>query len=83
MKRLVLILSAILLLAGCKNSDNKTTIDMNNDKPLQEVAGRTNFGPNHALVTTPQPCVMIATWDKDHNPDVMMAAWGAGKAFTD
>ncbi|MBQ3872457.1 MAG: flavin reductase [Bacteroidales bacterium] len=44
-------------------------------EPLKEVAGRKNFGPNHALVTTPQPCVMIATWDKDHNPDVMMAAW--------
>ena len=69
------ILSAALLLAGCKTTDNKRTIDMNNDKPLQEVAGRVNFGPNHALVTTPQPCVMIATWDKDHNPDVMMAAW--------
>ena len=36
---------------------------------------RKNFDPAHALVTTPQPCVMIATWDKDHNPDVMMAAW--------
>ena len=42
---------------------------------LKEVSGRKNFGPNHALVTTPQPCVMIATWDKDHRPDVMMAAW--------
>lgn len=42
---------------------------------IQEVAGRKNFGPNHALVTTPQPCVMIATWDADKNPDVMMAAW--------
>ena len=39
------------------------------------MAGRKNFGPDHALVTTPQPCVMIATWDKDHTPDVMMAAW--------
>ena len=45
------------------------------NQTLQEVAGRKNFGPNHALVTTPQPCVMIATWDKDRNPDVMMAAW--------
>ncbi len=49
---------------------------MNNTKePLEEVAGRKNFGPNHALMTTPQPCVMIATWNKDHTPDVMMAAW--------
>ena len=48
---------------------------MNTKEPLKEVAGRKNFGPNHALMTTPQPCVMIATWNKDHTPDVMMAAW--------
>lgn len=48
---------------------------MNSNKTFQEVAGRKNFGPSHALMTTPQPCVMIATWDKDHTPDVMMAAW--------
>ena len=48
---------------------------MNSNEPLQEVTGRKNFGPNHTLVTTPQPCVMIATWDEDKNPDVMMAAW--------
>ena len=48
---------------------------MNTQETLQEVAGRKNFGPNHALVTTPQPCVMVATWDKNHTPDVMMAAW--------
>ena len=48
---------------------------MDTNKPFLEVAGRKNFGPAHALMTTPQPCVMIATWDKDHTPDVMMAAW--------
>ena len=48
---------------------------MNTNKAFNEVAGRKNFGPSHALMTTPQPCVMIATWDKDHTPDVMMAAW--------
>ena len=48
---------------------------MSNKENLKEVPGRKNFGPDHALVTTPQPCVMIATWDKDHHPDVMMAAW--------
>jgi flavin reductase (DIM6/NTAB) family NADH-FMN oxidoreductase RutF len=48
---------------------------MNTNAPFLEVAGRKNFGPAHALMTTPQPCVMIATWDKDHTPDVMMAAW--------
>ena len=48
---------------------------MKTESTFQQVPGRKNFGPEHALVTTPQPCVMIATWDKDHNPDVMMAAW--------
>ena len=48
---------------------------MNDKATFQEVAGRKNFGPEHALVTTPQPCVMVATWDKNHTPDVMMAAW--------
>lgn len=47
---------------------------MSNDI-YNNVPGRRNFGPAHALMTTPQPCVMIATWDKDHRPDVMMAAW--------
>ncbi|MBQ3766707.1 MAG: flavin reductase [Bacteroidales bacterium] len=48
---------------------------MSTQETFKEVAGRKNFGADHALVTTPQPCVMIATWDKDHTPDVMMAAW--------
>ena len=48
--------------------------DMNNES-VKEVAGRKTFGAGHALMTTPQPCVMIATWDKEHTPDVMMAAW--------
>ena len=72
----ITLFAAVLALACCTNSGktNNQTDNMNNT-PLQEVAGRKNFGPNHALVTTPQPCVMIATWDKDKNPDVMMAAW--------
>ena len=72
LSRTILILAAIVSLAACKEN-TKNTDNMN--QTIQEVAGRKNFGPNHALVTTPQPCVMIATWDKDHNPDVMMAAW--------
>ena len=48
---------------------------------FKEVAGRKNFGAAQALMTTPQPCVMIATWDKDHTPDVMMAAWAGQYDF--
>ena len=73
MKKIVVMgLVGLLAFVGCKNQNNTP---MSNSEPLKEVAGRKNFGPDHALVTTPQPCVMIATWDKDHNPDVMMAAW--------
>ena len=76
MNRLLLIsLAALLTVAGCKNTNKICTKDMSTNEPLKEVSGRKNFGPDHALVTTPQPCVMIATWDKDHTPDVMMAAW--------
>ena len=74
-KSIIFAISALLVITGCKNTDHKTTETMNNDQPLKEVTGRTNFGANHALVTTPQPCVMIATWDENKNPDVMMAAW--------
>ena len=66
---------AIALLAACKTTNNQKNSEMNKQEALQEVAGRKNFGASHALMTTPQPCVMIATWDKDHTPDVMMAAW--------
>ena len=76
MKTSALIASAtvlLALLAGCKTETPKTENDMPDQ--IQEVAGRKNFGAAHALVTTPQPCVMIATWDADKTPDVMMAAW--------
>ncbi len=79
-KLLYLAVAAVMTVAGCKNADNQKTVSMNNES-LKEVAGRKNFGPDHALVTTPQPCVMIATWDKDHNPDVMMAAWAGQYDF--
>lgn len=82
MKKVVATLLCGLALAACTNNQqtenvqNNTNInEQNKQQKLEEVSGRVNFGAQHALVTTPQPCVMIATWDKDHNPDVMMAAW--------
>jgi len=79
-KPIFLAAALMMALAACNHQGNsqmskQNSQNMNNNQPLQEVAGRKNFGSQHALVTTPQPCVMIATWDKDHNPDVMMAAW--------
>ena len=71
-----LIFSCILAIAaGCSNDKATQNTEDMNIATLQEVTGRKNFGPDHALVTTPQPCVMIATWDENRNPDVMMAAW--------
>lgn len=76
MKKIVFLAVAMGLMAvSCNSTNNQTQKEMNTNESLQEVAGRKNFGPNHALVTTPQPCVMVATWDEDHTPDVMMAAW--------
>ena len=73
---LFLLLAALAVLtAACGNkSDNQSENNKKQEK-TNDVAGRKNFGPNHALVTTPQPCVMIATWDENKTPDVMMAAW--------
>lgn len=76
MKKIVFLAVAMGLMAvSCNSTNNQTQNEMNTNESLQDVAGRKNFGPNHALVTTPQPCVMVATWDEDHTPDVMMAAW--------
>ena len=79
-KSFIIAAALMMTLAACNHQENnqvsnQNSQNMNNNQQLQEVAGRKNFGSQHALVTTPQPCVMIATWDKDHNPDVMMAAW--------
>ncbi len=79
MKQVILSFALMLTLAGCsgeKSNQSNENVNMNTTREkAKEVAGRKNFGADHALVTTPQPCVMIATWDKDHTPDVMMAAW--------
>ena len=75
MEKILTLFACLAVLAGCSSNSNNNTQSQQEMKEIQEVAGRKNFGPNHALMTVPQPCVMIATWDKDHNPDVMMAAW--------
>ena len=51
------------------------------EQKVQAVEGRKNFVNKHAQVTTPQLCVMIATWDKNHNPKVMMTAWAGQLEF--
>lgn len=76
MKKILIIgFAALAMLVACKNTENKTVENMNEEITLQDVAARKNLGAAHALVTLPQPCVMIATWDENKTPDVMMAAW--------
>ena len=41
---------------------------------IKDVEGRTNMGAK--MYVTPQPALMIATYDENKVPDVMMAAWG-------
>lgn len=77
MKKILLTLAALLTMVACdlnKNTENANINTASNDK-AQPVAGRQNFDPLHPVIT-PLPCIMIATWDKDQVPDVMMAAWG-------
>ena len=68
-------LLSVVMACNENNKPNNTSIDMNGKENVKEVAGRRNFGAQHPVMT-PQPCIMIATYDEDQVPDVMMAAWG-------
>lgn len=77
MRKTITMAVLLLALAAC-NQNSKTTnnnINMNQKEKPKEVAGRRNFGAQHPVMT-PQPCIMIATYDENQVPDVMMAAWG-------
>ena len=68
-----------MIMAAC-NSKNGTSTNQeveptnNQTMELKNVEERTNLGDK--LYVTPQPALMIATYDADGTPDVMMAAWG-------
>ncbi len=49
---------------------------MKQQEKVNEVPGRRNFGSQHPVIT-PLPCVMIATYDEEQTPNVMMAAWAS------
>ena len=83
MKRTLLNLSVALLatiFAACGGADtaeptNETTTPKTQEPmQLQEVSNRTQMGAK--IYVTPQPALMIGTYDENGNPDVMMAAWG-------
>jgi flavin reductase (DIM6/NTAB) family NADH-FMN oxidoreductase RutF len=65
--------------AACGNKEQKSEQNANENPAkekieVKQVEGRKNFSDK--TVITPLPAIMIATWDADKNPDVMMAAWG-------
>ena len=79
MKKTLFILAvAALTFASCNNQNNQDSQEVkqsnNQTMELKKVEERTNMGAK--LYVTPQPALMIATYDADGTPDVMMAAWG-------
>lgn len=77
MKKMISIVALLLVLVACNDNNNskEKSVTMNSKEKTKEVAGRKNFGTQHPVMT-PQPCIMIATYDENQVPDVMMAAWG-------
>ena len=79
LKTSALALTGALLIVACGNKEQKNNENVN-ENPAKEkvevkaVEGRKNF--TDKAVITPLPAIMIATWDENENPDVMMAAWG-------
>ena len=78
-----MMISAIVLtgamLVACGNKEQKSEANVNENPTdekieVKQVEGRKNFSDK--AVITPLPAIMIATWDENQNPDVMMAAWG-------
>ena len=74
-----LVLTGALLIAACGNKEHKSEKNVNENPAegqveVKAVEGRNNF--TDKAVITPLPAIMIATWDEQKNPDVMMAAWG-------
>ena len=79
LKTSAIVLTGSLLMAACGNNEQKQEGNANENPSkekveVKEVEGRKNF--NDKVVITPLPAIMIATWDENENPDVMMAAWG-------
>lgn len=82
MRKITLALTAILA-AGCVFNTTYEEETSVTDDSYMRVEGRKNFGSSHALMTTPQPCVVIATWDREHHPNVMVAAWAGQLGATE
>ena len=78
MKHTILTLAAAaMLFTACGTKQETVNEEQTNNNitmELKNVNERVNMGAK--LYVTPQPALMIATYDAEGNPDVMMAAWG-------
>ena len=75
MKHLTKLIAVALVMTACGSKTGQESAQRDSEnKEIQQVEGRTNMGAK--LYVTPQPALMIATYDAEGNPDVMMAAWG-------
>ena len=73
----ILLLAGVLVCGACSPKEQKADANENptpEKVEVKEVEGRKNFADK--TVITPLPALMIATWDAEGTPDVMMAAWG-------
>lgn len=75
MKKVFPIVMLATALAVC-SQQGKQKGDEATSAVVKNVEGRRNFGSLHPVIT-PQPVVMIATYDKDRVPNIMMAAWAS------
>ncbi len=76
-KTLFTLAAAAMIFASCSTKqetapEEQATAQVPTE--IKDVEGRTNLGAK--LYVTPQPALMIATYDENKVPDVMMAAWG-------
>ncbi|MBP3228673.1 MAG: flavin reductase [Bacteroidaceae bacterium] len=72
MKKILPLLALAATLTACGTDKAEPTNPATNAST--QVPGRKNFGAKGVI--TPLPAIMIATYDSNGNPDVMMAAWG-------
>jgi len=73
----LLLMAAAIACVSCSNKEQAAPNNENTTEQKVEVKaveGRKNF--TDAALITPQPAIMIGTYDAEGTPDVMMAAWG-------
>ena len=72
---IIVAMAMISIFVACTKQPENNLNNNDMKKQVNPVEGRQNFGTQHPVIT-PLPCIMIATWDENQVPDVMMAAWG-------